>query len=64
LSIARSRSAWSRALKDIRSGKFAKEWIRETNTGQKRYRALLKAAEKHPIEKVGKRLRGLMAWEK
>ena len=53
-----------RALKDIRSGKFANEWIRETNTGQKRYRALLKDAEKHPIEKVGKRLRGLMAWEK
>jgi ketol-acid reductoisomerase len=52
------------ALKDIRSGKFAKEWIRETNTGQKRYRALLQDAEKHPIEKVGKRLRGLMSWEK
>jgi len=54
----------SAALRDIRSGKFAKEWIRETNGGQKRYRELLRAAERHPIEKVGKRLRGLMAWEK
>ena len=52
------------ALADIRNGKFAKEWIRETNSGQKRYKSLLKAAEQHPIEKVGKRLRGLMAWEK
>jgi ketol-acid reductoisomerase len=52
------------ALKNIRSGKFAQEWIRETNTGQKRYRTMLQAAERHPIEKVGKRLRGLMAWEK
>ena len=53
-----------RALKDIRSGKFAKEWIRETDTGQKRYHTLLKDAEGHPIETVGKRLRGLMSWEK
>ncbi len=45
------------ALQDIQSGKFAREWIRETNTGQKRYHALLKAAEGHPIEQVGKRLR-------
>ena len=52
------------ALQDIRSGKFAEEWIRETNTGQERYRTLLQAAERHPIEKVGKRLRGLMSWEK
>lgn len=50
------------ALKQIRSGKFAKDWIRETKTGQKRYRQLLAAADRHPIEKVGARLRGLMAW--
>jgi ketol-acid reductoisomerase len=58
------RKRMSAALRDIRSGKFAKEWISETNGGQKRYRELLRAAERHPIEKVGKRLRGLMAWEK
>jgi ketol-acid reductoisomerase len=51
------------ALNDIRSGRFAQEWIRETTAGQKRYRTLLRAAERHPIEKVGKRLRGLMAWK-
>ena len=50
------------ALRDIRSGKFAKEWIRETKSGQKRYRRLLAEAQRHPIEKVGARLRGLMAW--
>lgn len=50
------------ALRDVRSGKFAKEWIRETAGGQKRYKQLLAAAEKHPIEKTGKRLRGLMKW--
>ncbi len=50
------------ALRNIRSGKFARQWIRETESGQKHYRKLLDAAEKHPIEKVGRRLRGLMEW--
>jgi ketol-acid reductoisomerase len=50
------------ALRNIQSGRFAREWIRETDDGLKRYRKLLAAAERHPIEKVGARLRGLMAW--
>ncbi len=50
------------ALRNIRSGKFARQWIQESESGQKRYRKLLDAAEKHPIEKVGRRLRGLMEW--
>ncbi|MCP5540010.1 MAG: ketol-acid reductoisomerase [Akkermansiaceae bacterium] len=52
------------ALKNIQSGKFAKEWIQENETGQKNFKALRKAGEEHPIEKVGKRLRGLMPWLK
>ena len=50
------------ALKDIQSGKFAKEWVREYQTGYKRYNALLNKGAKHPIEKTGARLRGLMPW--
>src|SRR5207248_10792903 len=50
------------ALREIRSGKFAQEFIREMNTGRARYATLLREAEKHPIEKVGSRLRGLMSW--
>ncbi|MGA2174139.1 MAG: ketol-acid reductoisomerase [Verrucomicrobiota bacterium] len=52
------------ALKDIQSGKFAKGWIREYNGGYKKYSALLKAGEKHSIERVGERLRSLMPWMK
>jgi ketol-acid reductoisomerase len=52
------------ALKEIQNGKFAKSWINEYESGYKRYNALLKAGEKHPIEKVGGRLRGLMPWIK
>src|SRR5256714_2292106 len=52
------------ALKDVQNGKFAKGWVREYQTGYKRYNALLKQGEKHAIEKVGARLRSLMPWMK
>ncbi len=52
------------ALKDIQSGKFAREWVKEYQTGYKRYNALLKKGEQHPIEKTGERLRAMMPWMK
>lgn len=52
------------ALKDIQSGKFAKDWVKEYEGGYKKYNALLKAGAKHPIEKTGARLRGMMSWIK
>ena len=51
-----------RALKNIQSGKFAKGWVQEYQSGYKQYQALLKAGQNHEIEKVGKRLRKLMPW--
>src|ERR1041385_3612635 len=50
------------ALKNVQSGKFAKGWVKEYQTGYKKYNALLKKGEKHSIEQVGTRLRGLMPW--
>jgi ketol-acid reductoisomerase len=50
------------ALKDIQSGKFAKGWVAEYQGGYKKYNALLKKGENHSIEKVGKKLRGMMPW--
>jgi ketol-acid reductoisomerase len=50
------------ALKDIQSGKFAKDWVKEYQGGYKKYNALLKAGEKHGIEKTGDKLRSLMPW--
>ncbi len=52
------------ALKRVQSGAFAKEWIRENKTGQKKFKRLLKAGAQHPIEKVGARLRSTMPWIK
>ena len=50
------------ALKEIQSGKFAKDWVKEYKTGYKKYNALLKKDERHSIEKTGDRLRGMMPW--
>jgi len=52
------------ALGQIRSGKFAREFIREMKTGGKRYRARLQEGRRHPLEKTGRRLRALMDWRK
>jgi ketol-acid reductoisomerase len=52
------------ALKDIQTGKFAKDWIGEVEGGYKRYNTLLKKGEQHPIEKTGERLRATMPWIK
>ena len=51
------------ALREIRSGKFAREFIREMKTGRQRYERLLRQAQKHPIESVGRKLRGRMRWK-
>ena len=50
------------ALKDIQTGKFAKDWVAEYKGGYKKYNALLAAGEKHPIEKTGAKLRSMMPW--
>jgi len=49
-------------LQEIHSGKFARNWLRETKSGRKRYAKLLRDSRHHPIEKVGARLRALMSW--
>ena len=49
-------------LKDIQSGKFAKQWMDENKNGQKNFLKMRKELAEHPIEKVGKKLRDLMPW--
>src|SRR5688572_15785602 len=50
------------ALKEVQNGKFAKGWVKEFETGYKKYNSLLKKGENHSIEKVGARLRSMMPW--
>ena len=49
-------------LKEIQTGEFAKEWMLENKAGRPVFNALTKADEKHQIEEVGKKLRGMMSW--
>ncbi|MGH9020603.1 MAG: ketol-acid reductoisomerase [Acidimicrobiales bacterium] len=49
-----------RVLTEIQDGSFAAEWVRENEIGRPRYRELRDAGKRHPIEEIGKKLRGLM----
>ncbi len=51
-------------LDEIQSGRFAKEWMLENKTGKVVLKALIKKDETHPLEIVGRKLRGMMPWLK
>ncbi len=59
---AQTKESMAKILQEIQSGKFARQWVKEYEDGLPNYNALLEAGEKHFIEKVGGRLRGLMPW--
>ena len=61
---ASSRKAMQSILKDIQSGKFTKNWVKEYKAGCPNYKNYIAEGEKHPIEKTGQRLRALMPWVK
>jgi len=53
-----------KAVKDVRSGKFAEEWVEEHKTGEKRLKALMEEIDNHEIEKVGRFIRKMAGIEK
>ncbi len=55
-----SKAAMREILKDIQDGTFAKNWIAENETGRENFLAMRARGNDHPIEKVGKELRGMM----
>ena len=59
---ASSRAAMKDVLKDIQDGTFARNWIAENENGMPVFKARMQADLEHPIEKVGKNLRGRMDW--
>ncbi len=58
----RTRKAMAKILKDVKSGKFAREWIRENEKGRPLFNELLRKADEHRIEQVGRQLRQMMPW--
>ncbi|MBI5024022.1 MAG: ketol-acid reductoisomerase [Candidatus Omnitrophica bacterium] len=51
-------------LKEIQSGKFAREWMKENKNGRPNFNKYREDAGNHPVEKVGKELRAMMSWMK
>jgi ketol-acid reductoisomerase len=60
----RTKEAMRGLLAEIQSGAFAKEWVAEHAAGKPRFNEFRRAWSAHPIEAIGKKLRGLMPWMK
>lgn len=57
-----TRAEMKRILEEIRSGKFAQEWIEEHRSGGHNFKNQRAAEKQLPIEVVGQKLRRLMSW--
>jgi ketol-acid reductoisomerase len=57
-----ARAEMEKILRDIQSGAFAREWILENQAGRPVFDKLRAEGAAHPIEEVGRRLRGMMSW--
>jgi ketol-acid reductoisomerase len=59
-----TREEMKKVLADIRSGKFANNWLEENRTGRSFFKKERKDVSERTVEKVGARLRSKMAWIK
>ncbi len=57
-----TRAEMRRVLKDIQTGAFTSEWMRECKAGQPKFKATRRMNDAHPIEEVGEKLRAMMPW--
>ncbi len=57
-----TRDEMRKILKEIQTGQFAREFILENKAGKPGFLATKRREREHPVEQVGKRLRGLMTW--
>lgn len=59
---AKTRAEMKKILKEIQTGKFAKEFLTDYHKGKKNFEKWRHADDDHPVEKVGAKLRSLMKW--
>ena len=59
---AETKATMKAILTEIQSGTFAQQWVAEHAAGKPNFQNYKAAAEAHPIEKVGAKLRTLMPW--
>ncbi len=56
----RTKAEMKKILKEIQTGRFAKEWIAESESGRAKMKELQATGAAHQIETVGKQLRAMM----
>src|SRR5690606_17403332 len=49
-------------LEEIRSGRFAREWVQENQANRPLFQALRRREAEHPIDEVGAQPRAMMPW--
>lgn len=59
-----SKQAMKGILKDIQTGRFAKDWILENKAGQPYLKSMRRLQAEHQLEQVGGELRSMMSWLK
>ncbi len=59
-----TRAEMKKILAEIQNGSFARTWILENQANRPMFNSLRRKAAEHPIEAVGKELRGMMPWLK
>ena len=57
-----TKNTMRQVLKEIQNGTFAKNWILENQSNRPAFNRMRTIEAAHPIEKVGKELRGMMSW--
>ncbi len=57
-----TKAEMKKILKEITSGKFAKEWVKEYRGGLKKFNKLYKKDHGSKLENVGRKLRKMMKW--
>src|SRR5471032_1841662 len=57
-----TKAEMKRVLKDIQTGKFARDWVLENKAGQSSFKATRALGDAHQIEEVGAKLRAMMPW--
>jgi ketol-acid reductoisomerase len=58
----KTRKEMKKILKEITTGRFAKEWIDENKKGRASFNQMRSKDSAHKIEEIGKHLRSLMPW--
>ena len=59
---AETKAEMKRVLNDIQTGRFTSEWMQEYRSGGARFKGIRRNNDKHQIEEVGEKLRGMMPW--